>query len=49
MRALCLYIAITAVSINVVGNVMANTAESMRQAQEQRAERLCQVNPAYCL
>lgn len=49
MKALCIYIAITAVAVNVAGNMMANTAEGIRQAQQQRTERLCQVNPAYCL
>ena len=48
MKALCIYLALTAVSVNVVGNMMAKTADGIRASQEQRVERLCQVNPAYC-
>ena len=48
MKALCIYLAITAVAVNVVGNWAANTAEGIQQAQEARAERLCEVNKIYC-
>ena len=48
MKALAIYIAITAVTVNVVGNVMQSTADGIRQAQERRTERLCKVNTMYC-
>ena len=48
MRALGIYLAITAVAVNVVANAMANSAEGLKRASEQRTERLCQINPVYC-
>jgi hypothetical protein len=48
MKALCIYIALTCVSINVVGNAMANTAKGLQAAQEARMEKLCAIQSDYC-
>lgn len=48
MKAFALYLAITAVAVNVAGNIMANTADGIKAAQEARTEQLCQANRAYC-
>ena len=48
MKALLLYIAIGAISINVVANMASRTAEGMKAAREARIEKLCVVNDIYC-
>ena len=48
MRALCIYLALTAVAANVAMNVANRTAEGLQRTQQQRIERLCAVNPIYC-
>ena len=48
MRALAIYIALTAVAINVAGNAMSNSAEGLKKAQEARMNNLCEVNRIYC-
>ena len=48
MRALCIYLALTAVAANIATNVASRTAAGIERAQEQRIERLCAVNPIYC-
>ena len=45
---LALYVAGGAIAVNVVGNMMANTAEGLQQRQSDRIEKLCQVNQIYC-
>ena len=48
MRATLLYIAAIAITMNVAGNLAANTAEGLKASQAARTERLCAVNPVYC-
>ncbi len=48
MKALCIYLALGAVLTNIAGNMMANSTEGLRAAQQQRTERLCQINTDYC-
>ena len=48
MKALLLYVVITAVGVNVVGNAFQNTAEALEQRNNERIEKLCAVNPVYC-
>lgn len=48
MKALALYIAVTCIAVNVAGNWANGQANRIQEIQEQRTERLCQVNPIYC-
>jgi len=48
MKAFALYIALGAVAFNIAGNIAANTAQGIQEAQQERTEKLCAVNPAYC-
>ena len=48
MKAFLLYIAISAVAINVAGNAMASSAAGIKAAQANRNAQLCQVNELYC-
>lgn len=48
MKALALYIAITCVAVNVAGNWANGQASRIQEIQQQRSEKLCQVNRIYC-
>jgi len=48
MKALCIYLAITAVAVNVAGNWANGQAEAIQERQAERTEQLCKVNPIYC-
>ena len=48
MKTIFVYIAATAIAMNVAGNMAANTTEGLKAAQAARTEKLCAVNPLYC-
>jgi len=48
MKALCTYLAIAAVAINVAGNLASNSAKGLQEASDRRSAQLCKVNQSYC-
>ena len=48
MKAFALYLFAGCIALNVAGNIAANTAEGLQEAQQNRIDKLCLVNPAYC-
>ena len=48
MKAIFVYVAISAIAVNIAGNLMSKTAESLQQQRTDRIEKICAINPAYC-
>ena len=48
MKAVALYLFAGCIALNVAGNLAANTAKGLEQVQQDRIEKLCQINEAYC-